>query len=181
MAFAAGDRVSRYRLIDKLGEGGMGVVWRAHDESLDREIAVKLLPEEFADDPERRARFEREAKAVAALNHPNIVTIYSVEQAEAAGRTRVMPPPTGEMSIPLTTCLAGSRAAAQVGARFLVVFTQSGFSAMQTARFRPPTPVLAFTPDEAVCRRLRMHWGLAPDRKSTTRAVADSSRPIMEG
>jgi non-specific serine/threonine protein kinase len=82
MAFAAGDRVSRYRLIDKLGEGGMGVVWRAHDESLDREIAVKFLPEEFADDPERRARFEREAKAVAALNHPNIVTIYSVEEAE---------------------------------------------------------------------------------------------------
>jgi len=82
MAVAAGDRVSRYRLIDKLGEGGMGVVWRAHDESLDREIAVKFLPEEFADDPERRARFEREAKAVAALNHPNIVTIYSVEEAE---------------------------------------------------------------------------------------------------
>jgi len=82
MAFAAGDRVSRYRLIDKLGEGGMGVVWRAHDEALDREIAVKFLPEEFADDPERRARFEREAKAVAALNHPNIVTIYSVEETE---------------------------------------------------------------------------------------------------
>jgi non-specific serine/threonine protein kinase len=82
MVVAAGSRVSHYRLIDKLGEGGMGVVWRAHDESLDREIAVKFLPEEFADDPERRARFEREAKAVAALNHPNIVTIYSVEEVE---------------------------------------------------------------------------------------------------
>jgi non-specific serine/threonine protein kinase len=82
MVVAAGSRVSHYRLIDKLGEGGMGVVWRAHDESLDREIAIKFLPGEFADDPDRRARFEREAKAVAALNHPNIVTIYSVEEAE---------------------------------------------------------------------------------------------------
>jgi len=82
MAIAAGSELSHYLLIEKLGEGGMGVVWRAHDRSLDREVAIKFLPEAFAGDPERRARFEREAKAVAALNHPNIVTIYSVEEAE---------------------------------------------------------------------------------------------------
>jgi Tol biopolymer transport system component len=60
----------------------MGVVWKALDTKLDREIAVKILPEELAADPERLARFEREAKAVAALDHPNIVTLYSVEEAE---------------------------------------------------------------------------------------------------
>jgi non-specific serine/threonine protein kinase len=79
---AAGQVVSHYRLVEKIGEGGMGVVWRARDESLDREVAVKFLPEQFAGDPDRRTRFEREAKAVAALNHPNIVTIHSVEEAD---------------------------------------------------------------------------------------------------
>ena len=58
----------------------MGVVYRAHDENLDRDVAIKVLPEEVAQNPERLARFDREAKAVAALNHPNIVTIHSVEE-----------------------------------------------------------------------------------------------------
>ncbi len=71
-----------YRLLEKLGEGGMGVVWKALDTKLDREVAIKILPEEMASDPERLGRFEREAKAVAALNHPNIVIVYSVEEDE---------------------------------------------------------------------------------------------------
>jgi Kae1-associated kinase Bud32 len=75
-----GQSLLHYRLVEKLGEGGMGIVWRAQDTSLEREIALKLLPDSFAADPLRRARFEQEAKAVAALNHPNIVTIYSVEE-----------------------------------------------------------------------------------------------------
>jgi serine/threonine protein kinase/Flp pilus assembly protein TadD len=74
-------RLSHYRLIEPLGEGGMGIVWKARDEQLDRDVAIKMLPERFAADPERRSRFLREAKAVAALNHPNIVTIYAVEEA----------------------------------------------------------------------------------------------------
>jgi serine/threonine protein kinase/tetratricopeptide (TPR) repeat protein len=69
-----------YRLVEPLGEGGMGIVWRARDETLDRDVAIKILPERFATDPDRRSRFEREAKAVAALNHPNIVTIHAVEE-----------------------------------------------------------------------------------------------------
>ena len=69
-----------YRLIDKIGEGGMGVVWKALDMRLDREVALKVLPAESAGSPDRLRRFEREAKAVAALNHPNIVTLYSVEE-----------------------------------------------------------------------------------------------------
>jgi len=76
--------LGHYRLIEPLGEGGMGVVWKARDLKLDRDVAVKLLPEAAVGDPERRAFFEREAKAVAALSHPNIVTIYAVDEADGA-------------------------------------------------------------------------------------------------
>ncbi len=74
--------LGNYRLLEKLGEGGMGVVWKALDLKLDRNVAIKFLPEGAVADPERRAFFEREAKAVAALSHPNIVTIFSVSEAE---------------------------------------------------------------------------------------------------
>ncbi len=74
--------LSHYRLVEKIGEGGMGVVWKAVDTKLDREVAIKILPDAFSQDPTRLGRFKREAKAVAALNHPNIVTIHSVEDAE---------------------------------------------------------------------------------------------------
>jgi len=74
--------LGNYRLLEKLGEGGMGVVWKARDLKLDRDVAVKFLPEGAVDNPERRAFFEREAKAVAALSHPNIVTIFAVDEAE---------------------------------------------------------------------------------------------------
>jgi serine/threonine protein kinase len=77
-----GQQLLHYRLIEKIGEGGMGVVWKAEDTKLQRRVALKVLPETMAADPERRARFEREARAVAALNHPNIVTLHSVEEAE---------------------------------------------------------------------------------------------------
>jgi len=71
-----GTTLSHYRILEKIGEGGMGVVYRAHDERLDRDVAVKVLPASVAQDPERIARFEREAKAVARLEHPNILAIY---------------------------------------------------------------------------------------------------------
>jgi membrane-associated phospholipid phosphatase len=72
--------LSHYRILHKIGEGGMGEVFLAEDTRLERKTAIKLLSPTFSSDPERLARFDREAKAVAALNHPNIVTIYSVEQ-----------------------------------------------------------------------------------------------------
>ena len=77
-----GRTLSHYKVVEKLGSGGMGDVYVALDTSLSRNVALKVLPPEMASNPERRNRFEREAKAVAALNHPNIVTIHSVEESE---------------------------------------------------------------------------------------------------
>ena len=77
-----GENLGRYEIVRALGSGAMGQVFAAYDESLDREVALKVLRQQFADDYERRQRFEREAKAIAALDHPNIVTIYSVEEDE---------------------------------------------------------------------------------------------------
>ena len=71
--------IAHYRITAKLGEGGMGEVWRATDTKLGREVAIKILPPEFAADTGRMARFEREAKVLAALNHPNIAAIYGLE------------------------------------------------------------------------------------------------------
>jgi len=74
-----GRTLGHYRIVEKIGEGGMGEVYRAHDERLDRDVAIKVLPESVAADPERLRRFEREAKAVAALSHPNILEIFDFD------------------------------------------------------------------------------------------------------
>ena len=82
MSLEAGQNLLHYRLIEQIGEGGMGVVWKALDTTLDREVAIKGLPEAFASDAERLARFQREAKLLASLNHPNIATIHGLHEAE---------------------------------------------------------------------------------------------------
>ena len=82
MGLSPGRSLGPYRILGTLGAGGMGEVYRARDTSLDRDVAIKILPEQFANDEDRLARFTREAKALAALNHPNIAAIHSVEESD---------------------------------------------------------------------------------------------------
>ena len=86
--------IAHYRILSKLGEGGMGEVWRATDTKLGRDVAIKILPESFAQDPDRLARFTREAQVLASLNHPNIAAIYGVEE-----RALIMELVEGELTL----------------------------------------------------------------------------------
>ncbi len=84
MALQAGTTLGVYEVTAQIGAGGMGEVYRARDTTLDRDVAIKVLPEAFATDQERLARFEREAKVLASLNHPNIAAIYGLEKSGEA-------------------------------------------------------------------------------------------------
>jgi serine/threonine protein kinase len=86
---AVGTRLGPYEIVHLLGSGGMGEVYRARDTRLGRDVALKFVPAEFTADRERLARFEREARLLASLNHPNIATIHGVEDAASDGRQRV--------------------------------------------------------------------------------------------
>ena len=81
MPIAEGTRLDRYQILSTIGAGGMGEVYLAQDTKLGRKVAIKLLPPHYTQDPERLRRFEQEAFAASALNHPNIITIYEVGHA----------------------------------------------------------------------------------------------------
>jgi serine/threonine protein kinase len=83
MSLSCGVRLGPYEILSKIGEGGMGDVYRARDTKLGRDVALKFLPEAFATDPERLARFQREAHLLASLNHPHIAAIYGLEEGSA--------------------------------------------------------------------------------------------------
>src|SRR5262249_538033 len=81
MSPTIGSRIGPYEITSQLGEGGMGVVFRARDTKLARDVAIKTLPDGFASDPDRLSRFQREAQALALLNHPHIAQIYGLEES----------------------------------------------------------------------------------------------------
>ena len=78
MTVASGTELGAYEILSPIGAGGMGEVYKAHDRKLKRDVAIKVLPDEFSRDPDRAFRFQREAEALAALNHSNIASIYDV-------------------------------------------------------------------------------------------------------
>ena len=84
MTFPAGTKVGPYEILSPLGAGGMGEVYRARDPRLGRDVALKVLPEDFLEGEENRARFEREARTLASLNHPGIATLYSFEESTSS-------------------------------------------------------------------------------------------------
>ncbi len=83
MALEVGSRLGHYEVTALIGEGGMGQVYQATDTKLKRQVALKILPEAFADDPDRLARFQREAQVLASLNHPGIAAIHGIEEADS--------------------------------------------------------------------------------------------------
>ncbi len=88
MSLSPGSRLGSYEVTALIGQGGMGEVYRARDTKLGRDVALKVLPDVFADDPERLARFQREARVLASLNHPNIASIYGLEEQRARAGTQ---------------------------------------------------------------------------------------------
>ncbi len=96
-----GKNISHYRVTAKLGAGGMGVVYRATDTKLGREVALKVLPPVFANDSQRMARFTREAHVLASLNHPNIASIYGLEESDGIHSWAAM---TGKSKVPTHSC-----------------------------------------------------------------------------
>src|SRR5262252_2905027 len=111
MALSTGTRLGPYEILKPIGSGGMGEVYRATDTKLGRDVAIKVLPEAFAADPDRMARFQREAQVLAALNHPNIAAIYGVEE-----RALIMELVEGEPlrgPLPLETALNYARQIAE--------------------------------------------------------------------
>ncbi len=82
MALTVGSRIAHYDVTALIGEGGMGQVYQATDTKLNRQVALKILPEAFATDPDRLARFQREAQVLASLNHPNIAQIHGIEEQD---------------------------------------------------------------------------------------------------
>jgi len=107
MPLSPGDKLGPYEIVAPIGAGGMGEVYKAKDTKLDREVAIKILPSALAQDPERLARFEREARVLASLNHPNIAQVYAIEES-STGRALVMELVPGETlngPFPLETAL----------------------------------------------------------------------------
>src|ERR1700675_4378604 len=84
MPLKTGTRFGSFEVLAKLGAGGMSEVWRVKDTRLQREVAIKILPEDFASDPDRISRFQREAQSLASLNHPNIAAIYDLQEIEGS-------------------------------------------------------------------------------------------------
>ena len=119
MSLPSGTRLGPYEIVSPLGAGGMGEVYRARDTRLDRTVAVKILPAALAADPQLRERFEREARAISQLTHPNICRLYDVGRSEVRSPEGLRHAPTDERPSPDATDVAQGFSPAEVD--FLVL------------------------------------------------------------
>jgi eukaryotic-like serine/threonine-protein kinase len=115
MGLSSGTKLGPYEILGALGAGGMGEVYRAHDTKLNRDVALKVLPEVLAHDPERMARFKREAQVLASLNHPNIATIYGFEESEAPAVAAASSPSSGGVRALAMELVEGRTLAERIG------------------------------------------------------------------
>src|SRR5512136_1383165 len=102
MPIAPGSRLGPYEVTALIGEGGMGEVYKARDTRLDRTVAIKILPPELAGDPDRRGRFEREARAISQLNHPHICSLFDIGEAVPTGGSPI-PDPQSLLPAPVSS------------------------------------------------------------------------------
>src|SRR6202162_998363 len=161
MALTAGARLGPYEILAPIGKGGMGEVYRGRDTKLDREVAIKVLPHLLANDPERLARFEREAKVLAALNHPNIAQIYGLEQRALV--MELVPGETLKGPLPLETALNYAKQIAEA----LEAAHEKGI----THRDLKPANIM-ITPAGAV---KVLDFGLAAQTRESSSASAENS------
>jgi serine/threonine protein kinase len=147
VAIEPGQQLLHYRLIEKIGEGGMGMVWKAVDTDLGREVAIKVLPEVFAGDAERLTRFEREARLLASLSHPGIAAIYGLHECDTSTgslRFLAMELVQGEdLSVRKTVGLSSGRSPTRGLARWMFSASESRDLSCPTLRASPSRPTHA--------------------------------------
>jgi hypothetical protein len=180
MSLASGLPLGPYETVAPIGAGGMGEVYRARDTRPKRDVALKVLPETFAADPDRLRRFEHEAQVLAALNHPNIAAIYGFEQADGVAALVLElvegPTPVGESSTFATsvwTSLASSKTFATRSSRFSLQ-TAHGLASTREASCgawtsRPAGPML--------CAPSQMAFMAARGRRTVPRSFEDLDGP----
>src|ERR1039458_2426671 len=185
MPLSSGTRLGPYEIQSPLGAGGMGEVYRATDTKLGRDVALKVLPAEMAHDPERLARFRREAKALAQLDHPNIVTIHSVEECDGVhfltmqlveGQPLDRLIPTGGLPVEQIVEIAGALddALAAAHEKGIVIPASTIYSPPLPWPAKPSTapPTLSGRSTKRICNP-----GLPPARKKTTFAPESTRSP----
>jgi serine/threonine protein kinase len=198
MALVAGSWFGAYEILDTLGSGGMGEVYRARVPRLKRDVALKVLPAGIAADPEVRRRFEREAQSVAALNHPNIVTIYSVEESAGVpfltlevvqGRTLAELIPEGGfplerllgLAVPLADAVSFAHQRGilhrDLKPANVMITTDDNFAQGRRSNTRAVNRRLAVAPTRPACP---VHWSLAGPVPFTGRGLSRSQYVIVQ-